>query len=116
MTVQLPGQVSAGARHLSLSYDPDGRLASSSDHTSRAVQYGYDFAGYLVSATDVLGQVWSYAYDVSHRLAEITDPRGIVVLRLEYDLEGEQFGSMTAWGHRIIQIRLQKRWYLHNHR
>ena len=58
----------------------------------RFVIYAYSGSGDLATFTDQGGNTTTYGYDMDHNLTSITDPRGIKILRTQYDAEGR----MTA--------------------
>ncbi len=93
--------------------DGQGRITRATDPVGRSLNYAYNAAGELASVTDRLGQITYYQYDTStrpagagdsgsvnsrHLLASITDPRGIVVMRAQFDEFGRLAGTADANG------------------
>ncbi|MBK9008597.1 MAG: DNRLRE domain-containing protein [Anaerolineae bacterium] len=93
-----------GARFIQISYDPQGRIDSVSNHANQVVSYTYDAAGDLVSATDVLGQTWAYLYDSEHHMTQATDPAGKETVKTEYDEQGRANRQFDGEGNLIVSI------------
>jgi len=93
-----------GARYLSLSYDTEDRIIFVMDHGGRSVAYDYDPSGDLVTYTDVLGQDWSYIYDEEHRMTQEIDPRGINVVKTDYDMVGRAYRQFDGENKLLTEV------------
>jgi RHS repeat-associated protein len=109
-----PGGIqSSAAIGVQLVRDAQGRITRATDPAGRSLNYAYNAAGELASVTDRLGQVTTFTYDTAtkppgagdsgsvnsaHLLASITDPRGIVVMRQQFDEFGRQIGVADGNG------------------
>jgi YD repeat-containing protein len=93
--------------------DAQGRITRATDPAGRSLVYTYNAAGELASVTDRLGQVTTFTYDTAtqppaagtsgsvnsaHLLSSITDPRGVVVMRQQFDEFGRLVGSADGNG------------------
>jgi RHS repeat-associated protein len=93
--------------------DAQGRITRATDPAGRSLVYSYNAAGELASVTDRLGQVTTFTYDTAtrppaagtsgsvdsaHLLSSITDPRGVVVMRQQFDEFGRLVGSADGTG------------------
>ncbi len=90
--------------------DAQGRVTRATDPAGKSLTYGYNAAGELASVTDRLGQITYFQYDTatsagssgsvnsSHLLASITDPRGVVVMRAQFDEFGRLAGTADGNG------------------
>ncbi len=96
-----------------LTRDGQGRITRATDPLGRSLNYAYNTAGELASVTDRLSQTTYFQYDTAtrapgtgdsgsqnsaHLLANITDPRGVVVLRQQFDEYGRLAGNADANG------------------
>lgn len=93
--------------------DGQGRITRATDPAGRSLTYAYNSAGELASATDRVGQITYFQYDTAtqqpgagggssqnsaHLLSSITDPRGLVVMRQQFDEYGRTIGNADANG------------------
>ena len=93
--------------------DAQGRITRATDPAGRSLNYVYNASGELASVTDRLGQATYFQYDTvtrspgagdsgsqnsAHLLASITDPRGLVVMRQQFDEYGRAIASADALG------------------
>ncbi len=85
--------------------DAQGRITRATDPAGRSLNYAYNTNGELASVTDRAGQITYFQYDTAtstggagdtvnsrHLLASITDPRGLIVLRQQFD----EFGRLSG--------------------
>lgn len=98
------GSGQAGASYLSFGYDPQGRIASVSDHASREVSFGYDSAGDLTTYIDVLGQTWTYTYDNAHHITQVTAPDQSIIERTEYDSQGRAVRQYDGEDNLVVEL------------
>jgi len=68
------------------------------------VHYEYDDAGDLVKFINQSNGEWIYGYDENHNLMSIIDPRGIEILRVEYDEFGRLIATSDALGNRTETV------------
>lgn len=68
------------------------------DSLGRVVQYAYDAHGRVAKVTDFNARVTEYTYDQSNHLLTIKDPRGVIILRNEYDPHGRVIRQTQADG------------------
>jgi RHS repeat-associated protein len=93
--------------------DAQGRITRATDPAGRSLNYAYNTGGELISVTDRLGQITYFQYDTAtsapgagssgstnsaHLLASITDPRGVVVMRTQFDEFGRVAGNTDGNG------------------
>ena len=78
--------------------DESGRIGSITDARGNSLVYGYDPDGNLASVTDREGNLTRFVYDEDrpHYLRDIIDPRGVRVIRNEYDDDGRLVRSIDA--------------------
>ncbi len=85
-------------RYLDFTYNPEGRLASVTDHTGDhsgpSVSFTYDANGDLDTHMDVLGKTWDYTY-VNHYLTDVIDPDLKTKVHTDYYTSGPDAGR--AW-------------------
>jgi RHS repeat-associated protein len=92
---------------VTLTRDAQGRITRATDPAGRSLNYAYNSNGELASVSDRLGQVTYFQYDTAtrapgsgdsgsvnsaHLLSSITDPRGVVVMRAQFD----DFGRLAS--------------------
>ena len=103
----------------SLSYTPQGRLASRTDAAGAVTKFGYDkdgnrtttidalgretkdqfdARGNRLKGTDALGNTWSYEYDKGNRLVRTVAPDGQETERRVYNKEGRLIAVIDAAG------------------
>jgi RHS repeat-associated protein len=91
-TYNLPGQVtgttSPNAGATSMTYDPDGNLASSTDARGKTISYTYDAlnrkTGEYDGPSPASPQVASWVYDNSNNVSGVTDPVGQLTTETSY--------------------------------
>ncbi|WP_171014197.1 Ig-like domain-containing protein, partial [Chitinivorax sp. B] len=81
--------------------DNKGRIVEVIDPTGKKLTYAYDKRGDLHTVTDRTAAVASHTYNLSHGLLDYTDPRGVLLVRNEYDAAGRLVAQIDAKGHRI---------------
>lgn len=103
----------------SLSYTPQGRVASRTDAVGAVTKFGYDkdgnrtttidalghetkdefdARGNRLKSTDALGNTWSYEYDKGNRLVRTVAPDGQETERRVYNKEGRLITVIDAAG------------------
>ncbi|MDH5669204.1 MAG: hypothetical protein OEY86_14465, partial [Nitrospira sp.] len=68
-------------------YDPLGRLQTTTDPLGRTTTLTYDSAGNVATSKDALNRITAFAYDVKNRLTQVTDPLNGVT-QYTYDANG----------------------------
>ena len=81
--------------------DAEGRIVTITDPMGNSNRYTYDAAGDLVSFTDRVDAVTRFSYTGEHYLEDIEDPRGIRVVRNDYDAQGRLVRHTDAFGNTI---------------
>ena len=105
-------QHSAGVG-VTLTRDAQGRITRATDPAGRRLTYAYNSEGELASVTDRRGDITYFQYETAtrqpgagdsgsvnsaHLLASITDPRGVVVMRAQFDEFGRLAGNADGNG------------------
>ncbi len=98
LTSKLPPDAQGNAYTSSVTYDPNGQIAStvqpvsyagtnnSQAPTTRTTTYSYDLAGELSSTLDPTGDTTSYTYDAAGRRTFVS--QGAYVTATSYDVDG----------------------------
>ena len=97
---QLTAITDTVGRQVSLTYHPDGRLATVVGPPSRTVSYTYDATGRLATVTDARGKLTSYTYEPGGRLERIVDANDHTVVFNEYGPDGRVIAQTDARGKR----------------
>ncbi|MFC6083000.1 RHS repeat-associated core domain-containing protein [Sphaerisporangium aureirubrum] len=90
-----------------LTYDPQGRPDSVTDHAGRSILFGYGDCGRLERVRDHSGRVWEYVHDdeAEHLVAVITPPTPSfpdgVTTRYEYD---DRFSESPGLRHNLTKV------------
>jgi len=96
LSVDANGAVHSSGVTLTFDRDALGRITAITDPMGQSLTYTYTDdngldQGHLVSVTDREGQITTFTYHdapIQHHLRDIIDPRGVRVVRNEFDAEG----------------------------
>lgn len=103
VTFSASGMAHSAGLSIDMQRDFKDRITKVTDPMGRSVSYVYNANGDLASFKDQAGNVTKYGYDSEHNLISIIDPRGIEILKVQYDAEGRMIGTVDGLG-KITEI------------
>ncbi|MEO8751072.1 MAG: RHS repeat-associated core domain-containing protein [Casimicrobiaceae bacterium] len=101
LTYDANGIVHSAGSSVAFTRDAQGRIATITDPNGKRLTYAYDGAGNLATVTDRSNAQSVLKYDRLHTLTSYTDPRGVQLVRNEYDDQGRLVAQYDAAGAKI---------------
>jgi YD repeat-containing protein len=101
LTYTANGIVHSNGQSITFTRDALGRISQINDPRGGKLSYGYGAAGDLLTVTDRVNQQTTMTYNREHGLLTYTDPRGIQLLRNEFDASGKLIAQYDAQGNKL---------------